>query len=651
MTTEPLRDPDERTGQHRRALLDLLPPEPDWFDSWSPRGACVNIRRVGTPTDPFGSTASFGSTVSPVSAGVASGTIAPGAQVAHYRLGEPLGHGGMGAVFRAVDEKLGRAVALKFLVRSGDEQARARFIREARAASALDHPNIGTVYEIGESQGAPYIAMALYEGETLRVRIQRGPLSVDEVLAIARQLASALQAAHASGIVHRDLKPANVMLLQDGTVKLLDFGLAKLTTIDESSLTHEGAILGTLAYMAPEQLRSGEVDARADLWALGAVLYEMLTRRPPFGIGPAAEVVTRILDADPPSLPKEVPADLAALVRALLTPDRALRLRHAYEVARSLRDRRAPSLPRKTPAWLSQVAVGAVLAVAFGAIGLLTARPARQPQQSAHQLALSLEKKYETGGEPSLLFDAAEAYRQAGENQRALSLYYSFLRRVPAPPNLQAVAEHIRELGGSQRESVPIQPKPVQETEAQRKIDDAQRKFDLGKYEEAGREYEEAYELNKDPNLLLQMAASRERAGHYQLALTYYDAARRTGMKDETLANHIGALQAGAPSDFFLPIDDNRIKALLASAKEKAARSQYRSAAADYEAIYELTHDPRHLFDAAESNQQAHDDTRALELYHALRSSLPPSPLLKEVEKRLGELAPADDEKILTPKF
>src|SRR4051812_995452 len=271
----------------------------------------------------------------------------------------------MGVVYRAEDEKLRRAVAIKFLAAGRDHaDARTRFLREARAASSLDHPNIGTVYEIGEADGAPFIVMALYEGETLRKRLER-PLSSDEVVAIAVQLCRALGNAHQAGIIHRDLKPANIMLLADGTVKLLDFGLAKLTSIDESSLTKEGAILGTLASMAPEQLKSGAIDARADLWALGAVLYEMLSGAPPFGIGPAATVVGRILAENPAPLPSTVPSSLAALCRRLLAKDPSRRLESAA-VVENLLSRRAA--PRGDGRGLL-IGVGVVLAAAgFGAV-------------------------------------------------------------------------------------------------------------------------------------------------------------------------------------------------------------------------------------------------------------------------------------------
>ena len=194
-----------------------------------------------------------------------------GTMVSRYRILSHLGAGGMGTVYLADDISLNRKVALKFLTEEAktDPHGNARLLREARAASALDHPNIATVYEVGEWEGRHFIAMAYYPGETLRDRLERGPLRISEVMAIALQVASAVNAAHAAGIVHRDLKPANIMLTADGPVKLLDFGLAKVLSAEAdtvSRLTEAGTTPGTVAYMAPEQIRGLEVDTRADVW-------------------------------------------------------------------------------------------------------------------------------------------------------------------------------------------------------------------------------------------------------------------------------------------------------------------------------------------------------------------------------------------------
>jgi eukaryotic-like serine/threonine-protein kinase len=386
------------------------------------------------------------STLSAEGRGTPAPAHAAGKLIAHYRLGERLGEGGMGVVCRAVDEKLGRPVAIKFLAADrGDAQSRARFVREARAASALDHPNIGTVFEIGESDGAPFIAMALYEGETLRERMRRGPVPVDEVIAIMRQLCAALAAAHAAGIVHRDVKPANVMLLADGTVKLLDFGLAKLTSIDESSLTRDGAILGTLAYMAPEQLRTANVDARADLWSLGALLYELLAGEPPFGVGPAATLVGRILSEDPPPLPSTVPPDLASVTRALLRKSPAARLSSASMLGELIAARKRP--PRRRGPWVGGAIVLAA-ALAAGGAAMIRRQPVSEAQMSDarevyqeaardfgakryDRAAEGFIRAYNLTDEPSLLFNVAQAYRQAGNLEKAGQYYRMFVKTLP----------------------------------------------------------------------------------------------------------------------------------------------------------------------------------------------------------------------------
>jgi len=248
-----------------------------------------------------------------------------GHTISHFRIRDLIGAGGMGAVYRADDTRLGRPVALKFLLPSYglDAFAKARFLREAHSAAALDHSNLCAVHEVGASEdGRLFLAMPLYEGETLKARLARGGLmSVGEILEIARQVASGLKGAHASGIVHRDLKPGNVMLLSDGTVKILDFGLAKAR---DQSLSEAGARFGTVSYMAPEQIRGEAVDGRADLWALGVVLYELLTGRKPFGGEEEIAIAHAILHDQPlpPSTHRaEMPAALEDLVLRLLQKD------------------------------------------------------------------------------------------------------------------------------------------------------------------------------------------------------------------------------------------------------------------------------------------------------------------------------------------
>jgi serine/threonine protein kinase/tetratricopeptide (TPR) repeat protein len=241
--------------------------------------------------------------------------------VLHYELIERIGGGGMGVVYKARDTRLGRIVALKFLPRrqAADSGARARLLAEARAASALDHPNIGVVYEIAHTEeDRPFIAMAWYDGETLKAKIRNERIAVQDAVAIARQLASALDAAHSAGIVHRDVKPANVIITRAGIPKLVDFGIAKLqSAADGESL----AAAGTIAYMSPEQTRGGSLDARTDIWSLGVLLYEMLSGRRPFRGETDSELVSAIRNQEPESLAGlrgDAPAALVRLVETCL---------------------------------------------------------------------------------------------------------------------------------------------------------------------------------------------------------------------------------------------------------------------------------------------------------------------------------------------
>ncbi len=231
-----------------------------------------------------------------------------GKTVSHYRILEKLGEGGMGVVYKARDIKLDRLVALKFLPPqiSADEDEKKRFIHEAKAASALDHPNICSVYEINETpEGQLFISMGYYEGKTLSEKIRDGPLPLDEAFEIARQIAEGMKKAHGKGIVHRDLKPANVMLTDDGTVKIVDFGLAKLRGM--SRLTKTGTTMGTVAYMSPEQTMGKEVDQRTDIWSLGVILYEMLAGKAPFRGDYEQAVTYAIINEEPEPLSKSRP--------------------------------------------------------------------------------------------------------------------------------------------------------------------------------------------------------------------------------------------------------------------------------------------------------------------------------------------------------
>lgn len=230
-----------------------------------------------------------------------------GKTVGPYQIVERLGAGGMGVVYRALDPRLGRPVALKFLehglVSSAND--RERLVREARAASSLDHPNICTIHDFGETgEGEMFIAMACYSGRTLASRIARGPIPLPEALDLLRQITAGLAHAHRAGIVHRDIKLANVLLTDDGTPKITDFGLARAA--DAPTLTAPGQAVGTLAYMAPEQLSGERGDARSDLWSLGVLGCEMITGSNPFRADTAAATLNRILSGSAPSMPPAV---------------------------------------------------------------------------------------------------------------------------------------------------------------------------------------------------------------------------------------------------------------------------------------------------------------------------------------------------------
>src|SRR6266516_3072645 len=323
--------------------------------------------------DDFIETSAVGITTKIIENGQAD--LLVGRTIGHYKISKRIGTGGMGDVYLATDITAGRKAALKLLPTrfTGDAERLKRFEQEAHALVGLNHPNILTVYEIGEDHSTHYIASELIEGETLRQRLARGRMELSEAVDVAIQVASALAAAHETGIVHRDIKPENIMLRPDGYVKVLDFGIAKLAEQelpmtmpkDEALLlveTNLGSILGTVRYMSPEQAYGAPVDKSTDIWSLGVVLYEMVTGQPPFTGDTPSDVMFAILEKEPPRLTNYVahaPGELQQIISKTLRKDREERYNSAHELLESLKDLRhklevESELKRSTtnPSWL-----------------------------------------------------------------------------------------------------------------------------------------------------------------------------------------------------------------------------------------------------------------------------------------------------------
>ena len=344
-------------------------------------------------------------------------SLQPGTSLGPYQVTAKIGEGGMGEVYQARDTKLDRDVALKVLPEAftADPDRLARFEREAKVLASLNHPNIGSIYGLEEAEGIRALVLELVEGPTLADRIAQGPIPLDEALPIAKQIAEALEAAHEQGVIHRDLKPANIKVKDDGTVKVPDFGLAKAFQPDARSdpnmsmsptisltaaATQMGMIIGTAAYMAPEQAKGRPVDKRADIWAFGAVLYEMLTGRRVFAGEDVTDTIAAVVRAEPDwtGLPADVPTRVGQVLRACLQKSLSERVRDIGDVSLAMRGTFETSTlassqaPPTLRAWQrpAPLVVAALVLVAAGALVGRALSPAQETTPPSEPVRLSV---------------------------------------------------------------------------------------------------------------------------------------------------------------------------------------------------------------------------------------------------------------------
>jgi Tol biopolymer transport system component len=373
-------------------------------------------------------------------------TLRPGTRIGAYRIDAWLGEGGMGEVYRARDTTLGRDVAIKILpaLFAVDESRLARFEREARVLAALNHPRIAAIHGVENADGVHALVLELVEGPTLADRLRYGPLAIEEVLSIAKQIAEALEAAHEKGIVHRDLKPANIKVTREAGVKLLDFGLAKAAAPDapepsaiDISGSHDGLLLGTAPYMSPEQARGKPVDTRSDIWAFGCVLYEMLTGRPAFGRETVSDTIAAILEREPDfgALPSATPAPVALLVRRCLKRDLSERLHDISDARLAIDD--AADARGSRRAFRTTLACGAVAAMLAGAF-LLGMRASGSVGTSAPGAPGDRSVRFTVGPPAGMALDGTLALSPDGRSlvfavQETADKYKLWIRRLDVP--------------------------------------------------------------------------------------------------------------------------------------------------------------------------------------------------------------------------